>query len=473
MDPRLGSVRRSAHRAAPGALLLLEEWLRIPSVSGAPAHRGDVERAARWVARLLRTTTPSVSVRATPGGPLVVARTAGTRASAPMTVVYGHLDVKAPGPGWTTPPFSPTRDGHRLRARGASDDKGQVMAHLAALRAWRTAGGPPGDVVTIVDGAEEIGSPGLARALADLRGGPLAGRAAAVVVVDTRGAGPGRPTVTVSQRGSVPLWVVVDTGGAPVHAGRLGGTVVDPSLVLAAALARAARAAAGLRGECRAPARAPTDELLRRAAAGRAMCAGDLVAAATRRGALTVSHLEARAARGAVPTTARALVDVRIPPGTPAAPALRILGRALRAGLPAGVSLHVRAGRSTTGGCLSPAPEVLAAVGAACRAGHGRAPVRAASGGSIPAVRVLARTFGSTPVLLGLGPADDGAHGPDEYLDLRDWAGSVDTHVVLLDTVASICRKPSREPQPSRIEPATFDFVVQSWGSRAQRSGVT
>ena len=436
MDGRLGAVRSAAARAAPVALDDLEAWLRIPSVSGVPSRAGDVERAAQWVAGRLRHDGSTVRRVGTPSGPVVVARTRGRGGA--TTVVYGHLDVKPPGPGWTSTPFRPVRLGHRLQARGASDDKGQVMAHLVALRAWSRSGGPPGDVVTIVDGAEEVGSPGLYPALSGLRRGVLAGPVAGCVVVDTRSAGRCRPTVTLSQRGAVPVHLAVDVGGRPVHAGRLGGAVVDPSLVLAELLGRASRELDQLPLPPSPWPAHPTPAAIRTAAGGRAVHSDDLPGRATRRGVLTVNRLRARAAAGAVPTRAEAWVDVRLPPASRPAEVLARLERALRRRLPAGVRLTVRPAPGDGGSLLDPPPAVRAAVDAACRAAYGRRTTTAASGGSIRAVGVLRRLFGTAPVLLGLGPEDDGAHGPDEYLDLREWPAQVDAHVVLLDRLAAV-----------------------------------
>lgn len=134
---------------------------------------------------------------------MVLARTPGITGSgrSASTVVYGHLDVKPAGRGWSTPPFRPTRLGHRLQARGASDDKGKAMAHLAALAAWAAAGGPPGNVLTVLDGAEGMGSPGLGAVLSRARADVFAGPVNGVLVVDTRAAGPGRPTLTLSSEG--------------------------------------------------------------------------------------------------------------------------------------------------------------------------------------------------------------------------------------------------------------------------------
>lgn len=453
MDARLGAVRTAAARTAPAALDDLEAWLRIPSVSRTAA----VDRAADWAATRLRRH--GAEVRRLPG-PVVVARTRGRGGA--TSVVYGHLDVKPPGPGWTTPPFRPVRLGHRLQARGASDDKGQVMSHLVALAAWARAGGPPGDVVTIIDGAEEVGSPGLSRALAGL-GEPVAG----VVVVDTRSAGRRRPTVTLSQRGAVQVRLAVDVGGRPVHAGRLGGAVVDPTLLLAGLLVRAARVLDDLPLPPPPWPSHPSATSVRAAAGGRAVHASDVVGLATRRGVLTVNRMRASAAPGAVPTRATALLDVRVPPGCSPADALGRLERALRRELPGGVRLIFRAGPRAAGSVLDPSPRARAAVDAACRAAYGRPAATAASGGSIRAVGVLRREFGTTPVLLGLGPEDDGAHGPDEYLDLREWPAQVDVHVVLLDRLAAGTTQTGHGGPVSAG--ATVAGLAMTWGTGGEQ----
>ena len=450
MDGRLGAVRSAAARAAPAALADLEELLRIRSVSGTP----EVDRGLAWVAARLRRSGADVRRLA---GPTLVARTPGRGGG--TTVVYGHVDVKPPGPGWTTAPFRPVRLGHRLQARGASDDKGPVVAHLAALSAWHRAGGPPGDVITIVDGAEEVGSPGLAAALAGLRG-PVAG----VVVVDTRSAGRCRPTVTLSQRGAVPVRLVVDVGGRPVHAGRLGGAVVDPSLVLARLLTRASRVLDELPTPPPPWPAHPSARDVRAAAGRRAVHASDPAARATRRGVLSVNRMLAAAAAGAVPARATALLDVRVPPGRSPAAALARLEAALRRGLPPGVRLSFQAGPAAPGSLLDPPPPVRAAVDATCRAAYGRPATTAASGGSIRAVDVLRRVFGTTPVLLGLGPVDDGAHGPDEYLDLREWPAQVDAHVVLLDRIAAV-RTTQLGHGSATFSGANVESPAVAWGA--------
>jgi succinyl-diaminopimelate desuccinylase len=336
------------------------------------------------------------------------------------------------------------RDRH-LIARGASDDKGQFLAHLVALQAWVRVGGPPCDVVTIVDGAEEIGSPDLAGVLArHRRSSILDGPVGAILISDTRVARPGVPSLTVSQRGLLSLTVTVDVGGVPVHAGRFSGAVVDPTRVLAGALLAAAREVERLP---KAPQVVPgrsRDDAVRRAAGPRALMA-EPADRSTRCGALTITALRAGGTPGSIPVRAEARLDVRLPPGfSPKVARRRVVG-ALRQARPPGVAMRIVCDQSVRGSSLVQPPGTAFAVRAACRVGFGVDPQAVASGGSIPAVDLLLRAFGVAPILLGLGPPNDGAHGPDEHLDLDDWARGVDTSVVFLEAYARSSPATTRE----------------------------
>lgn len=432
MDPHVRAARAAARRELRPGVRALTEWLTIPSVSGSPKQEGEVRRAAHWVETWLRELTPEVQTAGGRDGPVVVARirSAVRRPGAPYVVVYGHLDVKPAGPGWSTDPFRPVRHGRRLIARGASDDKGQLMGHLVALKAWSRAGGLPGDVVVVVDGAEEIGSPGLGTALARLRHGLLKGRAVALLISDTRAAAPGVPSLTVSQRGLLALTVTAYAGGPPVHAGRLGGAVLDPAVVLAGRLPVAAAAVRSLRSRCRAHTDPRPDSTLARAIGGRAVHAGRLVQRSTTRGSLTVTGWDLLGGPGAVSSRAGATLDVRVPAGVPVREAEEVVRRALTSASP--LRIDVRRTGATEGLCLELPSPLLDAVRRACRDGYGVPPRVDASGGSIPALATLRCIFPGPLILLGTGPVDDGAHGPDEYLDLPDWVHGVLSSVSLL-----------------------------------------
>lgn len=447
MDSRLDDARGAGRRRIPVALDGLEQWLRIPSISGDPAHRGDVALAAEWIAARLAKTTGAVRIVRSAHNPVVLARVSATRPAVARLLVYGHLDVKPPGPGWTSKPFEPVRRGGLLIARGASDDKGQFMAHVAAVEAWASIGGPPLDVSFVVDGAEEIGSPGL-KAVLDRHRGLLGADAATVLISDTKMAGPGRPTLTVSQRGMLGVKVVVSTGREGVHAGRYGGAVIDPTQVLAAAILRAARVVRRLTGAGRPP--GPTDADVRNGAAGRAVHRDRLAERSTTCGALTVTSFESGSTAGAIPTTAKATLDVRIPPQLNVADAYRAIAAALRGNDHPRVDLQLNCMASASGVLLRQPPTVRQNVDRACRLAFGRPAASISSGGSIPAVDLLFRIFGRPPILLGFGPPDDGAHGPDERIHLGDWANCVETSICLMGFLSgSVTAASTQHPDSS------------------------
>jgi acetylornithine deacetylase/succinyl-diaminopimelate desuccinylase-like protein len=200
----------------------LVDFLRIPSVSALPEHEADVGRAAEWVAaRLRRIGVPEVALLPTERNPVVYGHW-HVADDQPTAVIYGHYDVQPPDPIdlWDSPPFAPeVRDG-RLYARGASDDKGNFFASLAAVEALvRTQGAPPINLTFFVEGEEEIGSPSLAPFVRAERE-----RFACDFVISADGGmhGPDAPSLTVASKGLAACQVDLRTNRSDLHSGMFG-----------------------------------------------------------------------------------------------------------------------------------------------------------------------------------------------------------------------------------------------------------
>ncbi|MGN6677087.1 MAG: M20/M25/M40 family metallo-hydrolase, partial [Streptosporangiaceae bacterium] len=147
----------------------LMQWLRIPSISADPGHSADVRRSAEWLADHLRATgfeTTEIWETGPPehrGLPAVFAQWSAADPAAPTVLIYGHHDVQPVEPlsEWDSPPFEPVEREGEILARGASDDKGQVLFHAlgtSASLAARGASTPPVTLKLIVEGEEESGS---------------------------------------------------------------------------------------------------------------------------------------------------------------------------------------------------------------------------------------------------------------------------------------------------------------------------
>lgn len=428
---RLAWALAAAEGHADADLAALVRWLEIPSVSGPTGRPGDLVAAARWLAARMRRLGARVQLVPAGGAPVVVAEVAGPPGGRTV-LVYGHYDVRPPGTGWSSDPFGPVVRGGVLYGRGTNDDKGQLYAHVAALAAWVRTGGPPVRVVVVAEGAEEIGSPGLAGALDGIR--HRLPRPDVVIVSDTERTPGGAPSIVVSQRGAIAADVRVRTGGRPVHAGRFGGAVVDPTAVMVGLL----RSASAI--VCAVPpapagrdATPRSDATVRRLAGERSAPGRDLDARTTLRPALTITAIRAGDPSTAVPTTCRARLDVRLPPEVDPGP---VVARLRRLGSGSGAEVDVRVRSAHRGSALALPPTVRRACTAAARIGFGTGPVLLRSGGSIPAVGLLAEAFGRPPVLLGLGGPAGGAHGPDENTDLLGWHRSVRLCAALLETLA-------------------------------------
>jgi len=214
----------------------LDEWLRIPGISAQPEHHGDVERSAQWWAQACRAAGfPIVEIWPTPGLPAVYAEWPSADAGATTALVYGHHDVQPVDPIelWRSDPFVPTVDGEVLRARGASDDKGQLLFHLLAIKAHLAVTGratPAVSLKFLIEGEEESGSPHFEDLLAERRSRLDCD---VVVITDTGMLAESVPSAVSGMRGLVVATVDFHGPDLDLHSGSFCGAVPNPATAIA------------------------------------------------------------------------------------------------------------------------------------------------------------------------------------------------------------------------------------------------
>lgn len=225
----------------PASTQRLFDLLSIPSISTDPAFTQHCLRAANWLADELKGLGYAAEVRETPGHPIVVGHARAKRKDAPHVLFYGHYDVQPPDPLelWESDPFAPRladgRDGKEIVARGASDDKGQLMTFVEACRAFEANGGLPCHVTFLFEGEEETGSPSLPGFLAQHR--EELSEPALALVCDTSMWNATTPAITVMLRGLAQEEVVIRIASHDLHSGMFGGPVDNPVHVLAKIIA--------------------------------------------------------------------------------------------------------------------------------------------------------------------------------------------------------------------------------------------
>ncbi len=212
------------------------DLLRIESVSADSSRRNEVRRAAQWIVDQFRGLGLAVELVETAGHPIVYAETPAV-AGAPTVLVYGHYDVQPPDPlsEWRSPPFEPTiRDGN-IYARGATDDKGQMLTHIKSAEAWiRSQGKLPLQLKFLIEGEEEVGSAHLADFIAANKQ-----RLACdcVVISDTSQFAAGQPAITYGLRGIAYYELRLSGPKQDLHSGTFGGAVTNPAGALCRMLA--------------------------------------------------------------------------------------------------------------------------------------------------------------------------------------------------------------------------------------------
>lgn len=408
----------------------LAELVAIPSVADPRQYPAEeCARAARWVADAFREVGfADVGLHPTAdGSQAVVGSRPAPDPSAPTVLLYAHYDVQPPldDAAWRTPPFELTEVGGRWAGRGAADCKGNIVMHLAALRAL--GDDVPVHLRLVVEGSEEQGTGGLEDFVpthADLL------RADAILVCDTGNAAVGVPAATVSLRGMVNVVVHVEALATELHSGMFGGPAPDALAALVRILAslRDARGDTTVRGldATQTWEGAPYGSAAFRADAQLAdgeqlLGSGTVSDMLWARPALTVLGIDCPPVVGstaAIVPRAGARLNLRIPPGIAPEPALAALTAHLREAAPWGVTVAVETEalgmpfRARTDG---PAYDAMRG---AMRDAFGRDMVLLGQGGSIPLCTVLADTYPDAEILL-LGVEEPRAliHAPNESVD--------------------------------------------------------
>ncbi len=438
------------------------ELLRIPSISADRHYKPDVERAAHWLLARFEAMGLEAELHPTPGHPIVVAKWHRAGPSAPTVLVYGHYDVQPPDPldQWITPPFEPARRDGNIVARGATDDKGQMLTHVFSTEAWLAVeGGLPINLTYLIEGEEEIGSPHLADFLQRYKQ-QLA--CDCVVISDTAQFGPGMPAITYGLRGMSYHELTIRGPRQDLHSGVFGGAVANPALVLCKLLSELI----GPDGRIQVPgfyddvqeltaeerqklAALPFDESAFAASIGVNSLIGETgYSTLERRWARPsldvhglTSGYQGEGAKTVLPAVASAKLSFRLVPRQDPDRVSAGLRRFCEHHLPPGVTLELEHFPGNAPGVVvSLESPYLQAAQRAIAAGFGQPPVFIREGGSIPVVAEFAQILGADTLLLGWGLNDDNLHGPNEKFHLADFHRGIRASAHLWQEVAQVNR---------------------------------
>lgn len=420
----------------------LKTFLRFPSVSTDPAHRGDVAACAEHLAELARKVGfEHVELWPTAGHPVVYGDWLHA-AGAPTVVVYGHYDVQPADPLalWQTPPFDPqVRDG-QLYARGASDDKGPTFMHLKAFEALlATTGGLPVNVKLFLEGEEEIGSAHLTECLEahldQLRGDLL-------VISDTTMLGPDQPSICYGLRGLAALQVDVQGANRDLHSGLYGGAAPNAihALVELLATLHDSEGRVTVPGfyddvdvltieEAEAYHELHFDEAELMAEIGVKELVGEpehpAIERLWTRPTLEINGIyggfQGEGTKTVIPAEAHAKITCRLVPHQTGRGIQQLLARHLEASAPKGVTVSVQladAGEPYVTPFDHPAIQLAAD---AYTHAYGKRAVFTRMGGSIPIVETFERMLHVPVVLMGFGLNTENFHAPNEHFALDNF----------------------------------------------------
>jgi acetylornithine deacetylase/succinyl-diaminopimelate desuccinylase-like protein len=439
----------------------LEEYftfLRFPSVSTNAEYAGKTRDCAQWIVDKLNAIGLEAKMMDTPGHPVVWAKNKH-QPGRKTVMIYGHYDVQPPDPLelWDSPPFEPVlKDGY-VFARGSTDNKGQILAHILGIQELMESDGDlPVNLHLIVEGEEEIGSgnlPGFLKQNLD------ALKCDVVVVSDTGMIAKGKPTLSYGLRGVTALEIKVSAAKMDLHSGMFGGAVANPITALAKLLATLHDENGHIAIEGFYDKVKPLEDWEREMWAKLPIDADGAVLGETgvpelygEKGYSTFERLWARptaeingigggyqgpGTKTVIASHAMAKITFRLVPNQDGPEILELAKKHLRKHCPPGVTLEITDGHSGPWYLTDPHSEVGQAAQRALRAAfNGTEPALIREGGSIPITSQFRTILGVETLLLGLALADCRAHSPNENFPLENFEAGIRLNKAVLRELA-------------------------------------
>jgi acetylornithine deacetylase/succinyl-diaminopimelate desuccinylase-like protein len=438
----------------------LEEFysfLRFPSVSTDDQYKEKLEDCADWLVKKLSSIGLQVQVVPTRGHPIVWARNKH-QPGRKTVLIYGHYDVQPADPLelWDSPPFEPVlKDGY-VFARGATDNKGQILSHIVGIQETIEQNGDlPVNLHLVIEGEEEIGSVNLGSFLEENR---ETLKSDVAVISDTGMIARGVPTLSYGLRGVTALEVKVAGPKMDLHSGVFGGAVANPITALSQLLAtlhdREGRVAiAGFYDRVK-----PLEDWERKAWRKLPVDGNKLILNETgvpelfgEAGYNSVERIWARptaeingigggyqgkGTKTVIASHAMAKLTFRLVPDQEGDEIQKLAKEHLRKHLPKGVTLEIAAGHSGPWYLTDPHSAVGEAAQRALRKAFNRDPALIREGGSIPIVSQFRGILGIETLLMGLALPDCRAHSPNENFPLENFEGGIRLNKAILQELA-------------------------------------